>query len=307
LHGSIAATGGAITHYLQVQGQVLAQYDSGTWGYVAPDALGSVRQVVDPAGAVTLAQSYDPFGNLLTSAGSGSSVFGYTGEQVDASTGLVYLRARYYSSYLNRFVSPDTIIPDPAQPQKWNRYAYAENNPVNLTDPSGLLAGPRYLSTLPSELYLGHSEAETFAAMMQRQADRFAVTTAVLGGVTEGRLNRMYSMSRGSLWVCALNTAFYGMTAGELSIFASKLKAATAEALQDVPISEELELAWSANGPMVNIWSLRRYGGPLTHVDSKLIYNPVVVWIIDVAMREGVQHLPPELIWDLFPPEPPKA
>jgi hypothetical protein len=50
----IAATGGATTQYLQVQGQVLAQYDSGTWSYVAPDALpalgpqaqvGSVRQV----------------------------------------------------------------------------------------------------------------------------------------------------------------------------------------------------------------------------------------------------------------------
>jgi YD repeat-containing protein len=38
----IAATGGATTQYLQVQGQVLAQYDSGTWGYVAPDALETV-------------------------------------------------------------------------------------------------------------------------------------------------------------------------------------------------------------------------------------------------------------------------
>jgi hypothetical protein len=93
-----AASSGASTQYLQVQGQILAQYDSGTRGYVAPDALGSVRPVVDPTGSVTLAQSYDPFGSLLTSAGSGGSVLGYTGEQVDADTGLVYFRARYYQS-----------------------------------------------------------------------------------------------------------------------------------------------------------------------------------------------------------------
>jgi hypothetical protein len=92
------ATGGATAQYLQVQGQILAQYDSGKWAYGAVDALCNVRQLYDAAGRETLAQSYDPFGNPLTSAGSGSSVFGYTGEQVDASTGLVYLRARYYNS-----------------------------------------------------------------------------------------------------------------------------------------------------------------------------------------------------------------
>jgi RHS repeat-associated protein len=116
-----------------VQGQVLAQYDSGTWGYVAPDALSSVRQVLDPAGSVTLAQSYDPFGNVLEVAGSAESGFGYTGEQVDASTGLVYLRARYYSSYLNRFISPDTIVRDPGGSHDLNRYSYGRNNPFYVT------------------------------------------------------------------------------------------------------------------------------------------------------------------------------
>ncbi len=129
----IAATGGATTQYLQVQGQILAQYDSGTWGYVAPDALGSVRQVVDPAGTVSLAQSYDPFGNLLTSAGSGSSAFGYTGEQVDTGTGLVFLRARYYSSSTGRFLSED---PEPGVaylPKTLHVYIYGWDNPFYVT------------------------------------------------------------------------------------------------------------------------------------------------------------------------------
>jgi YD repeat-containing protein len=60
----VATTGGASTRYVQVQGQILAEYEAGAWGYVLPDHLGSVRQLVDAAGQVSLAQGYDPFGNL---------------------------------------------------------------------------------------------------------------------------------------------------------------------------------------------------------------------------------------------------
>ncbi len=41
------------------------------------------------------------------------------------------------SSYINHFLQPDTLIPDPSNPQAWNRYAYVKNNPVNLNDPTG--------------------------------------------------------------------------------------------------------------------------------------------------------------------------
>jgi hypothetical protein len=51
---------------------------------------------------------------------------------------LVYLRARYYASYLNQWIQPDPIVPDPFTPADLNRYAYVRNNPVNFTDPAGL-------------------------------------------------------------------------------------------------------------------------------------------------------------------------
>ena len=88
----IETTSGQSTHYLPG----LAQYNGSAWNYYLPDRLGSVRQLTDPAGAVLLAQSYDPFGNVLQQTGSGQSIFGYTGEQTDP-TGLVFLRARYYN------------------------------------------------------------------------------------------------------------------------------------------------------------------------------------------------------------------
>jgi len=51
--------------------------------------------------------------------------------------GLYYYGARYYDPTLGRFIQPDTIVPEPGNPQSLNRYSYVNNNPVKYTDPSG--------------------------------------------------------------------------------------------------------------------------------------------------------------------------
>ena len=95
-----------------------------------------MRQLAEAGGAIRLDRNYDPFGNLEAEAGSGSSMFGFTGEQT-LSTGMMYLRAREYGPYLNQFIQPDTIVPDPRIPADWNKHTYARDNPINYTDPSG--------------------------------------------------------------------------------------------------------------------------------------------------------------------------
>ena len=63
----------------------------------------------------------------------------FTGQERDAETGLDFFQARYYSSAVGRFMSPDPANTgaDPSNPQSWNGYSYVLNNPISLIDPSG--------------------------------------------------------------------------------------------------------------------------------------------------------------------------
>jgi RHS repeat-associated protein len=60
----------------------------------------------------------------------------FTGQRLDQS-GLYFYNARYYDPQIGRFISADTVVPDPSDPQNLNRYSYVLNNPLKYTDPSG--------------------------------------------------------------------------------------------------------------------------------------------------------------------------
>jgi RHS repeat-associated protein len=125
--------------YLHLLGGV-ATDDGTAWTYSAADALGSVRQQLDSSGDVESVNSYRPFGSPLE--GDGGNPYGFTGEWLESAVGLLYLRARYYNPYLNRFINPDTIVSDFGYPASIHRYLYVFNNPVNFVDPSGYQAEP---------------------------------------------------------------------------------------------------------------------------------------------------------------------
>src|SRR5262249_20352555 len=61
----------------------------------------------------------------------------FTGQVLDADDGLYYFNARYYDPVLGRFVQADQHLPDLKDPQSFNRYSYALNNPLKYTDPTG--------------------------------------------------------------------------------------------------------------------------------------------------------------------------
>jgi RHS repeat-associated protein len=121
-------------------GLSLIQQDDGSQTRtLLADGLGSVR--VEMVGdAIDSATTYEPYGKLLARSGASGTVYGYTGEQHDAATGLVYLRARYYNPNLKVFMSRDPFPGFAFVPQTQHPYTYVGNNPANLTDPSGEIA-----------------------------------------------------------------------------------------------------------------------------------------------------------------------
>ncbi len=83
-------TGANATRYVYALGTRPLAQNAVAWEYLLPDALGSVRQIVDGSGNVTLAESYEPYGCVLSSTGVASSIFGYSGEEIDTYTKLYF-------------------------------------------------------------------------------------------------------------------------------------------------------------------------------------------------------------------------
>ena len=112
-----------------------------TWDYhyFHSDHIGSSNVITDGSGKIARVYEYDPYG--LTTGEPREYTYStdhlFTGKLFDTDTGLYYYGARYYDPELGRFIQPDTIVPYPDDPQSFNRYAYARNNPIRYVDPTG--------------------------------------------------------------------------------------------------------------------------------------------------------------------------
>jgi RHS repeat-associated protein len=106
--------------------------------YYHLDALGSVRAVTDAAGAVVRTSDYRPFGEGENPS-AGAVPTRFTGKERDRESGLDYFGARYYAGRTGRFttVDPGHVGGNIFDPQSWNAYAYARNNPLKYVDPTG--------------------------------------------------------------------------------------------------------------------------------------------------------------------------
>ncbi|MFF8828500.1 RHS repeat-associated core domain-containing protein [Streptomyces sp. NPDC015131] len=132
---SAQSTGGVDTGFNREPGGTLNSMTTGgkTYYYLT-DALGSVVALTDEAGTKVNSYSYSPRG--VRRAGTSEQVpqpYQFAGGYHDA-TGLYHFAARYYDPNIGRFTQPD-----PSGREK-NPYLYAEGDPVNRIDPTGLNA-----------------------------------------------------------------------------------------------------------------------------------------------------------------------
>ena len=103
-----------------------------------PDHLGSASLITDSKSQVAQRVEYLPFGSVWKNTGSVDFARKFNGKPLDSTTGLYYYGARYYDPELGRWITPDSTIEDPFNPQTLNRYSYVSNNPLKYTDPTGL-------------------------------------------------------------------------------------------------------------------------------------------------------------------------
>jgi RHS repeat-associated protein len=124
------------------------QFISGTWtpSFYGYDGHGSVRFLADASGVVTDTYQFDAFGNQIASTGTTPNNFLFSGEQLDSSTGLYQLRARWYRPTVGRFITRDPVeggsccagsAGEFCASRRFNPYIYASNDPVNHADPTG--------------------------------------------------------------------------------------------------------------------------------------------------------------------------
>jgi RHS repeat-associated protein len=151
--------GGITTSYVHdVFGNLAEEYTTGgtaaappcTTCYLSWDHLGSTRMMTDQNGNVVARHDYLPFGVEIPAGFAGrTGAWGtadnvsakFTGQERDTETGLDFFQARYHGSAQGRFLSPDPVgnfAASVADPQSWNMYVYARNNPLTLIDPTGL-------------------------------------------------------------------------------------------------------------------------------------------------------------------------
>ncbi|MEV7025140.1 ricin-type beta-trefoil lectin domain protein, partial [Kitasatospora sp. NPDC093558] len=125
--------------YYQIPGGITLVRQGGTSTFQINDPHGTGTLALD---GTTLAESRrptDPFGNArgpqpTTWAGD----HGFVGGTKDDTTGLTNLGAREYQPSTGRFLNPDLLL-NTDDPQQWNGYGYGNNDPVNRSDPSGLM------------------------------------------------------------------------------------------------------------------------------------------------------------------------
>jgi RHS repeat-associated protein len=130
-------TDGSQSYIYDDAGNPLEQIDAaGVALYHQHDQYGSTRLLTNAAGAIAATFSYDSYGKLTSHTGTPDTPLRWNGQYQDTDTGLYYLRARYYDPTTAQFLTRDPLVDLTEQP-----YGYANADPLNFSDPSGLWFG----------------------------------------------------------------------------------------------------------------------------------------------------------------------
>ena len=126
------------TYGTNVVSQTRNASSTATTNYYGYDAHRNITFLTDANGLVTDTYDYDAWGNLVAFSGGTPNTRLYEGQELDPDLGLINLRARHYRPDVGRFLTIDPLaMREREKPWSFNRYLYADADPVNLWDPKG--------------------------------------------------------------------------------------------------------------------------------------------------------------------------
>ena len=134
-------TDGVYTKYVYGNG-LIGEETNGQFKTYHFDYRGSTVVITDMQGNITDIFKYNTYGKVTEHTGNSDVIFKYNGRDgvITEPNGLYYMRARYYSPDLMRFINADIVAGSISNAITLNRYAYANGNPVSNIDPFGLSA-----------------------------------------------------------------------------------------------------------------------------------------------------------------------
>ncbi|NLT24050.1 MAG: RHS repeat-associated core domain-containing protein [Syntrophorhabdus sp.] len=231
----------------------------GTTLYYHVNHLGSSSVITDDKGNTKETIDYHPFGTYRVrqdlDASFPNTNYTFTGQEDDDETGLYNYNARLYDPELGRFISADSLVPEPGNLQAFNRYSYCVNNPLVYMDPSGHWFGIDDLIEAVIGAIIGAAEA------------------AITGGdIGEGALKGAFSA-----WVMA-NTGVYLRDAGIIAI-----TEAGKEVVKNLPVAIAAHVA---AGATTGAFSTLVSGGDLG--------QNMIVGAIPAGMAKGLGNYLPE-------------
>jgi len=168
----------------------------GVSGTGVSDRHGDLTGVVSGAGVLVGSRGYGPFGEPGSSSGP-VGVRGFQGDTTDPTTGLVNMGARWMDPTVGSFVSRDVVRGAEGRPGGWNRFAYAQGDPLGRTDLDGrwpgfiddaagwvndnviapvVDTGKKVIATVSTALSSGYNSVKSVATKAYRGAQRFVAT-----------------------------------------------------------------------------------------------------------------------------------
>jgi RHS repeat-associated protein len=159
--------------------------------YYHTDAIESVRMITNESGQEITRYDFWPFGQVVGSPIVQDSRM-FAGKEHDGESALDYFGGRYYASQTGRFTSVDPALDSEkarVDPQQWNRYSYAFNNPHRYVDPDGRQAGAEFALDVDQRLLItGKITKQEYIARLRARADGALVGAGLAAGVVGWRV-----------------------------------------------------------------------------------------------------------------------